>query len=78
MENYVTPVLVTYGASQDLIKGDCEWGTEGFAVNSWDYKDYDYWFCGGLYACIQGTKCYHKSSGYNYYECRTDSACTGM
>jgi hypothetical protein len=64
--SYSTPMLVFYGDSSDLIKGDCGWGIENFVLDKTDYYEYKYLDCVMTVTCDVFDDCH----------CSITTACT--
>ncbi|WP_409344798.1 hypothetical protein [Paenibacillus sp. MBLB4367] len=74
MKQYATPQLVEYGASKSLIKGNCNWGNENFALDKSGYWQYDWYYCYFKNMCHVTTLCVPLGGGNND-ECSVDSDC---
>ncbi|MNK70819.1 hypothetical protein D3C87_902550 [compost metagenome] len=73
MKTYVKPRIVDFGKSQNVIKGECGWGTENAWLDktgAYHTSGKDYVLCGGgipagqfIYCCTTVTKCSTESNG---------------
>ncbi|MCR8845070.1 hypothetical protein NQ117_15415 [Paenibacillus sp. SC116] len=68
---YVKPSVLDCGKSEDIIKGDCGWGTEGWTLDetgAYDTQKNRQYVCGYIGNPALG--------GYTIYCCRSESACS--
>lgn len=78
--NYSTPMLTIYGDSSNLIKGDCDWGTENWWADKTGYYKYTYSDCIMTVTCATFGDCHCGSASMCTTsqprdQCSSDSDC---
>lgn len=68
---YSSPTVVEMGRADKLIKGDCNWGVENFALDKTGYTVKDMYYCDCHDCRYASTQCTNS----NYTGCNIDPIC---
>ncbi|WP_409344797.1 hypothetical protein [Paenibacillus sp. MBLB4367] len=73
MKKYEAPIIIEYGKSKDLIKGNCSWGAENWTLDLTDWYHYDWYHC-YMNNCVVDTLCVPLGHG-NEDTCAVHNDC---